>query len=155
MVFVMRISDIVPLTCTQLQADDDGMEYTEALREVFSHKTQTVIAAELSALGLPCDQTKVSAWMRGRVPTIEQLAIIEDWAGLPRGWVLARSGYGNIPGVKPVSSSGASLDQLRARVAELTERVERLAELVAQHDGQLASQANRAAPTRRQSAQVH
>ena len=57
---------------------------------------------------------------------------------------------GGEPITRPV---GAPLDQLHA-LAELTERVAALAELVAQHDAQLVSLTNRAGPTGRRSAQA-
>ena len=95
--------------------------------------------------------SSVAQWESGRITPRRKTAERVDQTLSAGGALLAAFGYAG----RPVSSSDDSVDQLRARVAELTERVERLAELVAQHDGQLASLANRGGKARRQSAQVH
>jgi ADP-ribose pyrophosphatase YjhB (NUDIX family) len=76
------------------------MAIAEALRELLAAEpTQASVAARLTDHGLPTDQTKVSAWLRGRVPNVEQLATIEDVFGKPRGWVLSRAGYVDAAGL--------------------------------------------------------
>lgn len=61
--------------------------------ELWAGRTGTDVTAFLKAAGMVVDQNKVSAWKRDRVPTIEQLAEIEQAHGLPRGWILWRAGY--------------------------------------------------------------
>ena len=119
-----------------LHHDPRDAALTAVLRELFSSKTQTTIATELTELGLKADQTKVSAWTRGRQPTLDQLAVIERWAGKPRGWVLARAGYASMPGVDAIEAPAAQsadmvtiaaqLAALQASISSLAERVERL-----------------------------
>ena len=61
--------------------------------ELWAGRTGIDVTAFLRAAGMVVDQNKVSAWKRDRVPTIEQLAEIEQAHGLPRGWILWRAGY--------------------------------------------------------------
>ena len=61
--------------------------------ELWAGRTGIDVTAFLKAAGMVVDQNKVSAWKRDRVPTIEQLAEIEQAHGLPRGWILWRAGY--------------------------------------------------------------
>lgn len=63
------------------------------LRLVFGASTQEEIATRLSTFGLQTDQTKVSAWMRGRVPNLEQMNAIEACYKLPRGTILVMAGF--------------------------------------------------------------
>lgn len=124
------------------------MNLAPALRELFAHNSQTAIAAALTASGLTCDQTKVSAWLRGRVPTIEQLAAIEDWAGKPRGWILARSGYGNLAEVEPLTQpDGGAVAALERRLSALEAQVRVLGLKLLQqaHDGEAAEVAGESA----------
>lgn len=74
-----------------------AVKISEALREVFGHATQADIAARLTAGGMPTDQTKVSAWLRGRVPNIEQMNAIETCYGVPHGIILTLAGFIDIP----------------------------------------------------------
>ena len=93
------------------------------LRELFATKTQATIAQELTDLGLRADQTKVSAWTRGRHPNLDQIVIIERWAGKPLGWVLARAGYASFPGVDAIPAVD---DSFETRLSELAEHVAKL-----------------------------
>ena len=105
----------------------DSLALTDVLRELFSDKTQASIAAELTDLGLRADQTKISAWVRGRQPSLDQIALIERWAGKPKGWVLARAGYVNLPDVEPLERSPmAATGDLAHRVDDLAARLERV-----------------------------
>ena len=102
------------------------MSINAVLRELFSHETQVNIAAQLTALGLPCEQTKVSAWKRSRVPTLDQLTVIERWAGKPHGWILARAGYGAPVGdAEPISQPDGetATPDLADRVASLERQI--------------------------------
>jgi len=105
------------------------MPITAVLRELFAHKTQTVIASELTLLGLTVDQTKVSAWMRSRQPSLDEVAVIERWAGKPRGWVLARAGYVDMADVVAVTrlDVGPSAEQQAQVVELLSQNVTQLA----------------------------
>lgn len=68
------------------------MRVASVLRDIFHPATQTEVAEVLRQAGMKTQQTMVSTWYRGRVPSDEQLAIIEDTYGYPRGWVLYRAG---------------------------------------------------------------
>lgn len=106
---------------------DASAALTAALRELFHDKTQAAIAAELSERGLRTDQTKVSAWTRGRQPSLDQLSIIEEWAGKPKGWVLARAGYVDLPGIDAIETTPADgRGSLQEQIDALAERVARL-----------------------------
>jgi hypothetical protein len=105
----------------------DALALTDVLRDLFADKTQAAIAAELTDFGLKADQTKVSAWVRGRQPSLDQIALIEQWAGKPRGWVLARAGYVDLPDVEPLDrASVVVVPDLAARVDDLSVRLERV-----------------------------
>lgn len=69
------------------------MRIGTALRELFGAATQVEIADRLTKCGMATDQTKVSAWLRGRVPNIEQLNAIEDCYRQPHGTILAMAGF--------------------------------------------------------------
>lgn len=105
------------------------MSINAALRELFAHKTQKTIAAELTAMGLAAEQTKVSAWTRDRQPTLEQISMIEQWAGKPQGWVLARAGYVTLADVEPIGARPASptnddlIVALEARLVKLERQI--------------------------------
>ena len=105
----------------------DALALTDVLRDLFADKTQAAIAAELTEFGLRADQTKVSAGVRGRQPSLDQIALIEQWAGKPRGWVLARAGYVTLPDVEPVERLPVSAtSELAQRVDDLAMRLERI-----------------------------
>lgn len=72
------------------------------LRLVFGASTQEEIATRLSAFGLQTDQTKVSAWMRGRVPNLEQMNAIEACYELPRGTILVMAGFVDVSAFRKV-----------------------------------------------------
>lgn len=87
------------------------MQIRRALIDIFGNAIQKDVAQRLTEFGLPTDQTKVSAWLRGRVPTIEQMNAIEDCYGLPHGKILADAGFIDVDGltaltsvVKPIST---------------------------------------------------
>lgn len=71
----------------------DRVPVKEQLREIFGGTTQVKVAEHLTAHGLTTTQSTVSAWLRGRMPDLDQLARIEDIYGVPRGTVLVRAGY--------------------------------------------------------------
>lgn len=60
---------------------------------IFGDSTQAEVADQLTQSGLSTDQTKVSAWLRGRVPNLEQMNSIEDCYQLPHGTILMLSGF--------------------------------------------------------------
>jgi hypothetical protein len=97
---------------------------TKALNELWPRGrfSQQEIADKLTAAGLPTDQTKVSAWLRYRVPEPDQLAAIEDAYEIPRGWLLYRAGFIDLPGltkaVEDVGDRTEILDALRAAVED-------------------------------------
>lgn len=73
---------------------DGPVPVSEQLREIFGHATQMEISAHLKANGLrEASQSTVSAWLRDRVPSLDQLAKIEDIYGVQRGTVLTKAGY--------------------------------------------------------------
>ena len=117
------------------------MPITAVLRELFAHKTQTVIASELTLLGLTVDQTKVSAWMRSRQPSLDEVAVIERWAGKPRGWVLARAGYVDMADVVAVTrlDVGPSAEQQAQVVELLSQNVTRLSAQVGEQGDEIAA----------------
>lgn len=72
---------------------DVGMKVAGALDELFAERTQQVVAAYLSeTVGLIVDQSKVSRWLRGQVPTWDELEAVERAFGKPRGWLYHRAG---------------------------------------------------------------
>ena len=83
---------------------------------------------------------KVANWKRDRVPSLEQMAEIEQAHGLPRGWILWRAGYidaealvarGDAPPpaidvevLSPVETT-KELAELRAMVLAITKQLKR------------------------------
>ena len=149
---------IIELRQTQLDfgkplEDDVGMEWTRAWGCIDARRTELGMSkADLySRTGI--SESTFRKMAQG-VPLVraENATKIGLALGWPVDW-LDSAGRGEQP--QPASSGGDSLDRLQALVAELTERVERLADRVAQHDDQLVSLTKRAGSTRRQSARVH
>lgn len=108
------------------------MRIAQALRDLFGERTQATIAEELTAAGLPVDQTKVSRWLRGATePRLAELAAVEDAVGKPRGWILARAGYVAMPGVDPLTPPDASGEPgIEKRVSDLEHDVAAILEVL-------------------------
>jgi hypothetical protein len=69
-------------------------EIEQVLAELFVGETQAQVTSRLVDGGMVAvQQPKVSAWLRGRRPSLEQLAEIERIYGQPRGWILWRAGF--------------------------------------------------------------
>jgi len=69
-------------------------EIEDVLAELFVGETQAQVTSRLVAGRMgEVYQAKVSAWLRGRRPSLEQLAEIERIYGQPRGYVLWRAGF--------------------------------------------------------------
>lgn len=107
------------------------MAMAQALSDLFAGRTQAEIAAHLSAAGFPIEQTKVSRWVRGATePRLDEVAAVEQAMGRPRGWLLARAGYAELPGVEPVTPPAAAHAAVHAdtdrRIAKLTAEVSQL-----------------------------
>lgn len=107
------------------------MRVAQALRELFGDVTQSSVAEKLTACGMPTEQTKVSAWLRGRVPDIEQMNTIEECYGKPRGWIYARSGFvdhralvevGVTPRAAEIAAYKAEIRQTDAEIETLRSR---------------------------------
>ena len=92
--------------------------------------------------------SSVAQWESGKITPRRKTAERIDSALSAGGALLAAFGYVSLP-------ADDSLDQLRSLLADLTERVEKLALLVEQHDGQLVSLARQGGQVERQSARVH
>ena len=121
-------------------------EIEEVLAELFAGETQAATTARLAA-GRMGDvyQAKVSAWLRGRRPSLEQLAAIERIYGQPRGWILWRAGFVDAVSLAPLATDEEytldddapavevddALAQLRAEVDGLREDIRALRDAVA------------------------
>ena len=107
------------------------MTLQHALADLFGGDTQTTIAARLAGAGLAVDQTKVSRWLRGATdPRLAELPTIEDAYGKPRGWILARAGFVEMPGVEPVKQPDAPSATLEQRVTAVEGQLRELLTLV-------------------------
>ena len=71
------------------------VDITAVLREeLWAGQTTQSVTDFLKAAGMSGMYVeKVGAWKRDRVPSLEQMAEIEQAHGLPRGWILWRAGY--------------------------------------------------------------
>lgn len=115
-----------------------AVKIAEAIRSLLpAGKSQTEIAAEMTALGREIvDQSKVSGWARGgRTPNLDQLALIEDWAQVKRGTILASAGYLD-PDVRSVPDATVKrLDGIEEALDEMTAVMRELLDLVKQGAG--------------------
>ena len=103
-------------------AQNGHMSIAHALSDLFAGRTQTEVTRLLAEDGFKVDQTKVSRWLRGTEPRLTELALIEHAFDKPKGWILARAGFADMPGVEPISSpAGAAAGEpsLAAEVAQL------------------------------------
>ena len=117
-------------------------EISDVLGELFAGETQAQVTSRLVSMGMMgVQQPKVSAWLRGRRPSLEQLAEIERIYGQPRGWILWRAGFidaatlaaldydGELDDLAPpadvdeVAQLRAEVDGLRADIRELRDAV--------------------------------
>lgn len=85
------------------EQENGPVDISLALRDLFGKSTQSEIAARLRARGLVVDQTKVSRWLRGTLPDLADLAVMEAEFGQRKGWVLARAGVVDLPDVESLS----------------------------------------------------
>lgn len=113
-----------------MRLDDEGVTLAHALRDLFGALPQTEIAARLTEGGHPVDQTKVSRWLRGETePSLDEIAIVENIFGKPKGWVLTRAGFTAVAGVEPLTELGvqpvtrSEFNQLRRQMNALTGRL--------------------------------
>lgn len=96
------------------------MRIAVALREMFGDVPQRETAARITEYGLLTDQTTVSAWLRGRVPNLEQMEGLERCFERPLGWVYFRAGFVDVaPLVEYITQTDAVASD-EALIAELT-----------------------------------
>lgn len=104
---------------------DGVVPVNEQLREIFGDATQTQVSEHLRAAGIKeASQSTVSAWLNGRVPTLEQLAQIEDAYNVRRGTVSTKAGYidgGVIQARRKRRTTTRTPDDLASLVAEVRE----------------------------------
>lgn len=103
---------------------------TTALRELLDGEPQIALANRMQAAGLRVDQSKISAWKRGRIPHLYEFPQLEEFYGKPRGWILRRAGLVTdeaIASVDPIEAEPAITLELARRVKQLEDQ---LAELV-------------------------
>ena len=101
--------------------------------ELWTGRTANDIVKFLQTAGMSVDAVKVGAWKRDRVPSLDNLAEIEQAHGLPRGWILWRAGYIDVEALVAIGDTPpAPVTIVTQTPAEISLRLETLEQTMAQ-----------------------